>query len=139
MSEMDGRVALITGASSGIGAATAKAFSTKGAKVVLAARREDQLVELAAALTNAGGEATYVRTDVSVAADVERMVGHAIESFGRLDFCVNNAGVEGEFASIVDFPEEEFDRVLAINLKGTFLSMKYEARAMLAGGHGGRS
>jgi len=134
---MHGRVALITGASSGIGAATARAFAAKGAKVVLAARREDQLAELAAEISDTGVEATYIKTDVSIASDVERMVAHTIETFGRLDSCVNNAGVEGEFAGIVDFAEAEFDRVLAINLKGTFLSMKYEAQAMLEGGHGG--
>ncbi len=134
---MDGRVALITGASSGIGEETARAFAAKGAKVVLAARREDELAKLASEINGAGGEATYVRTDVSVAADTERMVEHAIHQFGRLDFAVNNAGVEGHLSPIVDFDEEEFDRVLAINLKGTFLSMKYEAQAMLEGGHGG--
>ena len=137
MTDMKGKVALITGASSGIGAATARAFAAKGAKVALAARREDELAELASEIRDAGGEATCLRTDVSIAAEVERMVAHTIETFGRLDFCVNNAGVEGELAPIVDFAEEEFDRVLAINLKGNFLSMKYEARAMLAGGNGG--
>ena len=137
MSDMNGKVALITGASSGIGVATARAFAAKGVRLVLAARREDLLSELAAEINGAGGEATYITTDVSVSGDVERMVAHAIESYGRLDFCVNNAGVEGGFAPVVEMPEEEFDRVLAINLKGTFLSMKYEARAMLDGGHGG--
>ena len=137
MPGMSGKVALITGASSGIGAATARAFAAKGVKVALAARREEQLAELAPEIHEAGGEATCVRTDVSVATDVEQMVAHTTETFGRLDFGVNNAGVEGELASIVDFAEEEFDRVLAINLKGTFLSMKYEAQAMLELGHGG--
>jgi NAD(P)-dependent dehydrogenase (short-subunit alcohol dehydrogenase family) len=69
--------------------------------------------------------------------DVERMVKHTIEAFGHLDYAVNNAGIEGRFSGIMDLPEEEWDRVLDINLKGTFLCMKYEARAMLAGGHGG--
>lgn len=137
MSDMSGRVALITGASTGIGAATARAFASKGARVVLAARREDLLAELAAEINGAGGDATHVRADVSVATEAERMVGHAIETYGRLDFGVNNAGVEGLLAPIVDMPEEEFDRVLAINLRGTFLSMKYEAQVMLEGGHGG--
>ncbi|MCG8470045.1 MAG: glucose 1-dehydrogenase [Gemmatimonadetes bacterium] len=134
---MTNRVALITGASSGIGSSTARAFASEGVRVVLAARREDLLAKLAAEITEAGGDATHVRADVAVATDAERMVAHAIETYGRLDFAVNNAGVEGAFAPIVDMPEEEFDRVLAINLKGTFLAMKYEARAMLEGGHGG--
>ncbi len=65
------------------------------------------------------------------------MVAHTLETFGRLDYAVNNAGIEGQFAGVVDLPEEEWDRVLDINLKGTFLCLKYEAPAMLAGGHGG--
>ena len=133
---MKGTVALITGASSGIGRATALAFAARDAKVALAARREDELATLAAEIEAKGGEATYVRTDVSVAGDVERMVGHTIEKFGRLDFAVNNAGIEGPLAGITDLTEDEWDSVLDINLKGTFLCMKYEARAMLDGGHG---
>jgi NAD(P)-dependent dehydrogenase (short-subunit alcohol dehydrogenase family) len=78
-----------------------------------------------------------VVTDVAIAKDVERMVAHAIETFGRLDYAVNNAGIEGKFAGITDLPEQEWDRVLDTNLKGTFLCLRYEARAMLAGGHGG--
>ena len=65
------------------------------------------------------------------------MVAHAMETFGRLDYAVNNAGIEGKFAGITDLPEQEWDRVLDTNLKGAFLCLKYEARAMLAGGHGG--
>ncbi len=95
MSSMNGKVALITGASSGIGWATAKAFAARGANVVLAARREDELATLAAEIERDGGQATYVKTDVSIASDVKRMVDHAVQTFGRLDFCVNNAGIEG--------------------------------------------
>jgi NAD(P)-dependent dehydrogenase (short-subunit alcohol dehydrogenase family) len=134
---MSGKVALVTGASSGIGRATAEAFAAQGAKVALAARREDELAGLVNEIKTRGGAATLVRTDVSVAKDVERMVKHTIETFGRLDYAVNNAGIEGQFSGITDLPEEEWDRVLDINLKGTFLCMKYEARAMLTGGHGG--
>jgi len=137
MSDLKDRVALITGASSGIGWATAKAFAAKGTGVVLAARREDELVALVNEIKDQGGNASFVTTDVSVAQDVERMVAHTLETFGRLDYAVNNAGIEGQFASVVELPEEEWDRVLNINLKGTFLCLKYEARAMLAGGHGG--
>jgi NAD(P)-dependent dehydrogenase (short-subunit alcohol dehydrogenase family) len=78
-----------------------------------------------------------VVADVSVAKDVERMVAHAVETFGRLDYAVNNAGYEGQVASITDLPEEVWDRVLDINLKGAFLCLQHEARAMLAGGRGG--
>jgi NAD(P)-dependent dehydrogenase (short-subunit alcohol dehydrogenase family) len=137
MTSMSGKVALVTGASSGIGRATAEAFAAKGVKVALAARREDELAGLVSEIKTRGGAATFVKTDVSVAKDVERMVKHTIETFGRLDYAVNNAGIEGQFSGITDLPEEEWDRVLDINLKGTFLCMKYEARAMLAGGHGG--
>jgi len=137
MTGMSGKVALVTGASSGIGRATAEAFAAKGAKVALAARREDELAGLVSEIKARGGAATFVKTDVSVAKDVERMVKHTLETFGRLDYAVNNAGIEGQFSGITDLPEEEWDRVLDINLKGTFLCMKYEARAMLAGGHGG--
>jgi NAD(P)-dependent dehydrogenase (short-subunit alcohol dehydrogenase family) len=134
---MHNRVALITGASSGIGRATAEAFAAKGAKVVLAARRQDELASLVTEINARGGAASAVTTDVSKAGDVERMVAHAVKVFGRLDCAVNNAGIEGRLAPIVDLPEEDWDQILDINLKGTFLCMKYEARAMLAAGHGG--
>jgi NAD(P)-dependent dehydrogenase (short-subunit alcohol dehydrogenase family) len=134
---MRDKVALITGASSGIGRATAESFAAKGASVVLAARREDELATLANKIKDQGGKATFVTTDVSVGQDVGRMVTHALETFGRLDYAVNNAGVEGPFRSIVDLTDEEWDQVIDINLKGTFLCLKYEARAMLAAGHGG--
>jgi NAD(P)-dependent dehydrogenase (short-subunit alcohol dehydrogenase family) len=137
MSDMNGKVALITGASSGIGWATGEAFAARGAKVVLAARRKDELATLTGKIEARGGRASYVIADVSVAKDVERMVAHAIETFGRLDYAVNNAGYEGQIASITDLPEEVWDRVLDINLKGAFLCLQHEARAMLAGGRGG--
>ncbi len=137
MSDMNDKVALITGASSGIGRATGEAFAARGAKVVLAARREHELATLTSEIESRGGRASSVVTDVAIAKDVERMVAHAIETFGRLDYAVNNAGIEGQLSGITDLPEEEWDRVLNINLKGNFLCMKYEARAMLAGGHGG--
>jgi NAD(P)-dependent dehydrogenase (short-subunit alcohol dehydrogenase family) len=137
MSSMDGKVALITGASSGIGRATAEAFAANGARLVVAARRQDELDSLVAQIEAAGGKATAIQTDVSVAADVERMVAHAISTYGRLDYSVNNAGIEGTFAPITDLADEDWDRVMGINLRGTFLGMKHQARAMLAAGNGG--
>ena len=122
MSHMTDKVASITGAGSGIGRAAAEAFAANGARVVLAARREDELASLVLDIEARGGKATAIRTDVSVASDVEKMVVHAVETFGRLDYAVNNA---------------EWDRVLGIDVKGTLLCMKYESRAMLAGGRGG--
>jgi len=137
MSDMSKKVALITGASSGIGRATAELFAEKGTRVVVAARRQDELDSLVAAIETAGGKASAIQTDVSVSADVERMVDHAIKAFGRLDYAVNNAGIEGRFGPITDMTESDWDQVLEINLKGTFLGMKYQARAMLAEGNGG--
>ena len=137
MSVMSDRVALITGASSGIGRATAAAFAAKGAKVVVAARRQDELASLLFEIEARGGNATAVTTDVSAAKDVERMVAHAIGAYGRLDYAVNNAGIEGRWTGITELAEDEWDRVLDINLKGAFLCMKYEASAMLRCGHGG--
>ena len=137
MSDMNGRVALITGASSGIGRATAEAFGAKGASVVVAARRKEDLASLVTEIEARGGKATAVRTDVSATKDVERMVAHAIETFGRLDYAVNNAGIEGRNAGITDLAEEDWDNVLDINLRGVFLCLKYEARAILNCGKGG--
>jgi NAD(P)-dependent dehydrogenase (short-subunit alcohol dehydrogenase family) len=137
LSDTKNKVALITGASSGIGRATGKAFAARGTRVVLAARRVDDLAGLVAEIEAQGGAATFIKTDVSVAKDVERMVAHAIEKYGRLDYAVNNAGIEGKFTGITDLNEEDWDQVIDINLKGTFLCLKHEAKAMLAGGRSG--
>ena len=134
---MNEKVALITGASSGIGRATAMAFAARGASVVVAARRKDELDSLVAEIESAGGKATAIKVDVSNAHEVEAMVAHAIATFGRLDYAVNNAGIEGRIANIADLPEEDWDRVLDINLKGNYLCLRYEARAMLDGGRRG--
>jgi NAD(P)-dependent dehydrogenase (short-subunit alcohol dehydrogenase family) len=112
MSDMNDKVALITGASSGIGRATGEAFAARGAKVVLAAGREHELATLTSEIESRGGRASFVVTDVAITNDVERMVAHAIETFGRLDYAVNNAGIEGKFAGIANLPEQEWDRVL---------------------------
>lgn len=134
---MNGKVALITGASSGIGRATALAFAAKGASVVLAARRQEELDSLVTEIESGGGKATAVRTDVSKSEEVERMVAHVVATYERLDYAVNNAGIEGAIANIVDLAEEDWDNVLNINLRGNFLCLRYEARAMLAAGNGG--
>src|SRR5664279_2691425 len=137
MSDMNDKVALGAGASSGIGKATAEAFAAKGARVVVAARRQEELASLVSGIEARGGKATAIKTDVSVAKDVERMVAYALDEFGQLDYAVNNAGIEGTFAGIADLAEEDWDSVMDINLKGTFLCLKYEARAMLRSGNGG--
>jgi NAD(P)-dependent dehydrogenase (short-subunit alcohol dehydrogenase family) len=137
MPNMNDKVALITGANSGIGRATAEAFAAKGAKVVVAARRVDELATLVADIESRGGEAIYVCTGVSVEDDVERLVLQTIRTFGRLDFAVNNAGFEGKVVPITKCSEEVWDRVLGINLKRTFLCMRHEAKAMLEAGDAG--
>ncbi len=137
MSTMKDKVVLITGASSGIGKATAEAFAMKGAHVVVAARRKEALDSVVASIEALGGKASAIKTDVSDAKSVEQMVAHTIKVFGRLDYAVNNAGIEGKLSGITDLPEDDWDQVLDINLKGTYLCMKYEARAMLDLGRGG--
>jgi NAD(P)-dependent dehydrogenase (short-subunit alcohol dehydrogenase family) len=134
---MKDKVALITGASSGIGWSTAKAFAERGSKVVLAARRETELSQLATEIQQVGGQATYIPTDVSSSEQVQKMVDHTINTFGRLDYAINNAGIEGQFAPIFDLPDDQWEKVMDINLKGTFYCMKYQAKAMLANGNGG--
>lgn len=131
MSDMNDKVALVTGASSGIGRATATLFAEKGAKVLVAARRRDELESLVSEIQSQGGEATATQTDVCKAVEVERMVEHAIKTFGRLDYAVNNAGIEGRFAGITELSEADWDQVLGINLKGTFLGMQHQARAIV--------
>ncbi len=134
---MKDKVALITGASSGIGRATAEAFAAKGARIVAAARRQEELDSLVAAIESRGGKATAIATDVSSPQDVQRMVDHAIATYGRLDYAINNAAIEGVFCPITELADEAWDQVLNINLRGTFLCLKHEARAMLKCGNGG--
>jgi len=126
------RVALVTGGSSGIGRATALAFSDEGAKVVVAARRKEEGEETAAMIRNRGGEALFVRTDVSKGEEVEALVSRAVEAYGRLDLACNNAGISGpHLVFTADFPEEDWDKVIATNLTGVWLCMKFEIRQML--------
>lgn len=138
MSDMNEKVALVTGASSGIGRATARLFAERGAKVVVAARRAEKLDALVAEIAQAGGEATSIPTDVSKSADVQAMVRHAVDTFGRLDYCVNNAGIEGrEIAPVHEMSEEAWTEVMDVNVKGNFLCLKYEGQAMIEAGNGG--
>jgi NAD(P)-dependent dehydrogenase (short-subunit alcohol dehydrogenase family) len=134
--QLEGKVALITGASQGIGAASARLFAQAGATVVLASRNEEELAHNVAEIKANGGEAMAVMMDVTEAASVEAAIKHIVEAYGRLDVAVNNAGIAGGNTLLVDVSEEQFDRVIATNLKGVFLGMKYEIPAMLAGGGG---
>jgi NAD(P)-dependent dehydrogenase (short-subunit alcohol dehydrogenase family) len=130
------RVAVITGAGSGMGLATAQAFAESGAAVVLSDRNEQTLRTATAELTSAGRQALGVACDVSDEEQVAGLVDHAVETFGRLDFAFNNAGVEQATAAAADITEEEWDRIVAINLRGVFLCMKYEVPLMLEQGGG---
>lgn len=131
-----GKVALVTGASKGIGAVTARAFAQAGAAVVLAARSQQALEDLAAEIQKEGGQALAVPTNVGDAASVERMVRQAEDTFGRLDFAFNNATDGPLPAPLAEIDPEEFDLGIRINVRGTFLGMKYQIPAMLRSGGG---
>jgi NAD(P)-dependent dehydrogenase (short-subunit alcohol dehydrogenase family) len=134
----DGRVVMVTGASSGIGRTAAVAFGREGAKLVLSGRRREHLEQTLALVGAAGGDGVVVSGDCSKVADVRRMVETAVSTYGRLDCAFNNAGIEGgkAFVPTAEYSEEIWDEVLAINLTGVFLCMKYEIRQMLAQGGG---
>ncbi|RQS35476.1 SDR family NAD(P)-dependent oxidoreductase [Burkholderia sp. Bp8992] len=130
------KVALVTGGSSGIGRTTALLFAGEGARVAIASRRIDEGLAVVEEIRKAGGEALFVRTDVSRAEDCARMVEETMREFGRLDVAFNNAGVEAFGKTVADTDVESWDHVVDINLKGMFLSMKYEIPAMLKTGGG---
>lgn len=133
MSNLDGKVALVTGGSAGIGRATALELATAGARVVVAGRRLGELEETVAMVRNAGGVAHACQTDVVQSAEVARMVAFAVERHGALDIAFNNAGIEGTpFVPLADYDEAVFDSVIATNLRGLFLCMKYELPHLLA-------
>ncbi len=134
---LEGKVALITGAGSGIGRLTAQTFAREGARVVVADVVDDAGEETARAIREAGGEAAYVHADVSSDAEVRAMVGFAVERYGKLDVMMNNAGIfHARDGSVTETDEETWDRTIAINLKGVFLGSKHGVRAMLESGGG---
>ena len=131
--DLTGKVALVTGGSSGIGRATALAFARRGASVVIAARGAERGEAVVRETEALGGDALFVAADVSVAAEVENLVVSTVEEFGRLDFAVNNAAaVVDPLAPTADLTEEQFDRSIAVNLKSVWLCMRREIRQMLA-------
>jgi NAD(P)-dependent dehydrogenase (short-subunit alcohol dehydrogenase family) len=131
------KVALVTGGGSGIGRAAALAFAREGATVVVAGRRLAELTETANMIEAAGGRASAHVVDVSSDASVRALIDACCERHGRLDIAFNNAGTEGKFADITDLTEADFDHVVGTNLKGVWLSMKYQIKAMSAFGNGG--
>jgi NAD(P)-dependent dehydrogenase (short-subunit alcohol dehydrogenase family) len=133
MTSVEGKVVLITGGTSGIGRAAAEAFARAGAKVVLAGRRSELGEPVAQELRREGADVRFVQADVSLAADVDRLVSSTVEAHGRLDAAFNNAATtDGVFALTADFTEEQFDRALAMNLKSVWLCMRSEVRQMLS-------
>jgi NAD(P)-dependent dehydrogenase (short-subunit alcohol dehydrogenase family) len=133
MLPLEGKVAVITGATSGIGARTAEVFVANGAKVVIAGRRQDRGENLARKL---GDAASFIRTDVSVEADVKAMIDHAVDRFGRVDCLMNNAGRGSQYATVADVDLAQFDAVIAVHLRAVLAGMKYAARVMAAQGTG---
>ena len=132
----EGKIALVTGGSSGIGRATALAFAREGAKVVIGDIQVEGGERTLQAIKEAGGDAILVKTDVTRPDQVEALIKKAVETYGRLDCAFNNAGFEGARAPTADYTEEDWDRVISINLKGVWLCMKYEIPQMLKQGSG---
>ena len=131
-----GKVAFVTGATSGIGRATALAFARAGASVVVADVSDEGNKETARLITEIGGNALAVRCDVTLAQDVKAALDRTIDAFGRLDFAFNNAGVEQSVTPAADLTEAEWDRIASVNLRGVFLCMKYQIPLMLKQGGG---
>jgi NAD(P)-dependent dehydrogenase (short-subunit alcohol dehydrogenase family) len=136
MSEFVGKVALITGGNAGIGRATAIEFAKHGAKVVVSGRREKEGHDVIAEIKALGGEAIFVKTDVSKASDVKAMIEQTLETFGRLDYAFNNAGIEQALTPLPEQTEETYDQIMNINVKGVWLALKHEVPAMLKAGGG---
>jgi NAD(P)-dependent dehydrogenase (short-subunit alcohol dehydrogenase family) len=130
---LPGKVAIVTGAGSGLGRAMAILFAREGAKVVVAANRDKDGEETVKSIKEAGGEAIPVRVDVTKAIDVEKAVKTAVAKYSKLDIMLNNAGTPGPGKITADMTEEEWNRVISINLTGVFLGMKYAIPAMLQG------
>ena len=131
-----GKVAVVTGAASGIGRAAAIAFAVEGARVVVIDRTDDALWEVEAAVKAAGGEALAQTCDISAADQVRATIARAVDTFGRIDVAFNNAGVENKATPLAEIELEEWDRILGVNLRGTFVCMKYEIGQMLKQGGG---
>jgi NAD(P)-dependent dehydrogenase (short-subunit alcohol dehydrogenase family) len=136
MNQVTGRVVLITGGNAGIGRAAAIEFAKQGAKVVVSGRREKEGQEVVAGIKASGGEAIFLRADVSKERDVKATIERTLATFGRLDCAFNNAGIEQALTPLPDQTEETYDQIMDINVKGVWLSLKHEIPAMLKTGGG---
>jgi NAD(P)-dependent dehydrogenase (short-subunit alcohol dehydrogenase family) len=136
ISLLEGKVAMITGAASGIGAAACHVFATHGARLVLADINTDDGERAAKEITDNGGEALFVAADVTNSAAVHAMVDATLNRFGRLDCAFNNVGLDGEIGPLIDGAETNFDQVIAVNLKSVWLCLRQQIPAMLATGGG---
>ena len=136
-STLTGKVAMVTGASSGIGRAAAIELARRGANVVASARRKAEINALVKAIRDEGYEATAVVADVDVERDIVDLVARTISTYGRLDIAFNNAGTEGKLSPFVEQSNEVYDTIFNTNVRGVFWSMKHEAKAMMAQGSGG--
>jgi NAD(P)-dependent dehydrogenase (short-subunit alcohol dehydrogenase family) len=134
--KLDGKVALITGAGSGMGKATSLLFAREGAKIGAVDIDEKAAAETAAEIERGGGQAIAIRANVSEESDASEMVESTMRRFGTIGVLFNNAGIEGESAFIGKMTAEAFDRVIAINLRGVFLGMKFVLPRMVDGGGG---
>ncbi len=134
--QFEGKVAIVTGAGSGIGRGSALAFAREGARVVVADIAVEGGEETVKQVEAAGGAAIFVETDVSQAAAAKRLVEQAVESYGRLDFAHNNAGLLGKAMPVAECSEEEWDRIMSVNLKGVWQCMRFEIPEMLEQGGG---
>jgi NAD(P)-dependent dehydrogenase (short-subunit alcohol dehydrogenase family) len=134
--QFDGKVVIVTGATSGIGRATAVAFGREGAKVVVAGRREEEGASAVKEIEAAGGQSMFVRTDVAKESDVQALVARTVERFGRLDIAFNNAGVFFDTGPVTEATDDIFDKTYNINVRGVMNCMKHQIPAMLKSGGG---
>jgi NAD(P)-dependent dehydrogenase (short-subunit alcohol dehydrogenase family) len=137
MNGLKGKVAIVTGGNSGFGRATSVALAQEGVRVVIAARSQAKADETLRLIKEVGGEGVFVPTDLTKATEVAALVAAAVETFGRLDFGANIAGIGGAFAPTAEYREEDWNNIIAINLTAVWLSMKYELQQMVKQGWGG--